>query len=286
MKKNLFSCLLLLLSFTPTLLAQEASTPSAESELLGDNFSLEGALEMFKLSSSLAAFEARLNDESNSVNNLDLNADGEVDYIRVIDNVSTDGKDHAIVLQVPVNEAESQDIAVIAIEKVAEEDAVLQIIGDELLYGTDHLVEPFATAEEMEGRGPSATLALRRIRVNVWAWGPVRLIYGPRYVPYVSPWRWRVYPPAWRPWRPVSVTVFRPRVVRYRSPYRVTTTRRVVRAHRLYTPQRRTSTVVVSRRTVRTGSGVRKTTRVRTQRNGRVKTGQRTTVKRRRRGGG
>ena len=284
MKTNLLIGLLLSLSFGTTVVAQQVEAPTVEEEMLGEHFSLEGALEMFKTSQSLEEFEAKINNEDNSVNNLDLNEDGEVDYIRVIDNISEDGKDHAIVLQVPVNEDESQDIAVIAIEKVGDEDAALQIIGDELLYGADHIVEPYETEGEMEGNGPAATMEFRVIRVNVWGWAPVRFIYGPTYVRYVSPWRWRVYPRAWRPWRPVSVTVFRPRVVRYRSPYRVTTTRRVVRAHSVYTPRRRTSTVVVSRRTVRTGRGVRTNTRVRATRNGRTKTARRTTVRRKRGG--
>lgn len=284
MKNLLFICFVLSMSLSTTMVAQELDGSDAGNGILGDNFSLEGALEMFKTSASLEEFEAKLNDESNSINNLDLNEDGDVDYIRVIDNVDDDGIGHAIALQVPVNEEESQDIAVIAIEKVAEEDAVLQIIGDELLYGEDHIVEPFDAEGEMEGRGPTATMTFRAVRINVWSWGLVRFIYGPRYMPYVSPYRWNVYPRAWRPWRPVSVVTFRPRVVRYRRPYRVTTTRRVVRAHSIYTPRRKSSTVVVSRRTVRTRNGVRTNTRVRTNRNGRVRAGSRTTVRRRRGG--
>ena len=282
MRKFLFICFLM--SFTAAAVAQ-APESTASDETLGDHFSLEGALEMFKTSESLEEFEAKINDENNSVNNLDLNEDGDVDYIRVIDNIGEDGVGHAIVLQVPISEDESQDIAVIAVEKVGEEDAVLQIIGDELLYGEDHIVEPFEGEGEMEGKGPTATVDFRIVRVNVWSWGLVRFIYGPTYVRYVSPWRWRVYPRAWRPWRPVSVTVFRPRVVRYRRPYRVTTTRRVVRAHNVYKPRRRTSNVVVSRRTVRTNRGVKSTTRVRTNRAGRTQTARRTTVRRSRRGG-
>ncbi|MBL0110193.1 MAG: hypothetical protein IPP42_04700 [Saprospiraceae bacterium] len=59
-----------------------------------------------------------LNQDDNHVNNLDLNDDGEVDYIRVIDNM--DGDAHALVLQVVVSATENQDIAVIEIEKAAK----------------------------------------------------------------------------------------------------------------------------------------------------------------------
>lgn len=56
-----------------------------------------------------------INSEDNHVNNLDLNADGDIDYIKVID--KSDGDVHAFVLQVIVSETENQDIAVIEMEK-------------------------------------------------------------------------------------------------------------------------------------------------------------------------
>ena len=92
--------------------------------LPGDGFSLEAALDLFKKAGSLEEFEKMLNTESNNINNLDLNEDGEIDYIRVIDNM--DGDVHAIVLQVPVSETESQDIAVIEIEKTGNETALIR----------------------------------------------------------------------------------------------------------------------------------------------------------------
>ena len=83
--------------------------------LPGDNFSLQGALEMFKQSKTPEDFEKKLNTKDNYVNNLDLNQDGKIDYIRVID--KTKGDAHALVLRVAVNKSESQDVAVIGIEK-------------------------------------------------------------------------------------------------------------------------------------------------------------------------
>ena len=51
----------------------------------GDDFSLEGALAMFKKANSLEEFEKLLNEENNHVNNLDLNNDDDIDYIVVED---------------------------------------------------------------------------------------------------------------------------------------------------------------------------------------------------------
>ena len=243
---NLF-CLIFAVLFSFSLNAKD--TVSADSTgYPGDGFSLEGALELFKESKSLEDFEKKLNSEDNYVNNLDLNEDGDVDYVRVIDNM--DDKAHAITLQVPLNDKESQDVAVIGIQEEGKENAVLQIIGDADVYGEETLVEPFEEEAKSDGKGgPSANARIARIVVNVYFWPCVRFIYHPTYVVYVSPWRWHYYPSYWRPWRPHPWRVCHTYRVRYHRHYHVTHTHRVTRAHRVYTPHRRTSTVVRTRTT-------------------------------------
>ncbi|NNE26349.1 MAG: hypothetical protein HKN09_05860 [Saprospiraceae bacterium] len=228
----------------------------------GDNFSLEGALELFKKAESLEDFEKQLNTEKNYVNNLDLNQDGKIDYVIVNDNLESDA--HAIVLQVAVNKDETQDIAVIGIEKTGNEEAVLQIVGDEDVYGTQTIVEPYDIEGQSNGSGPNADMAFSRIVVNVWFWPSVRYIYRPSYRVWVSPYRWGYYPRWWSPWRPLSWGVYRPHVVRYRTGlgFHRVNTHRVVRAHKVYTPKRKTSTTVVKRTTVtRKKVGVNKNTK-------------------------
>jgi hypothetical protein len=246
--------------------------------LAGDHFSLEGAIELFKKANSPEEFEKLLNHEDSKVNNLDLNEDGEIDYIRVIDNLQ--GDVHAIVLQVPVNDKESQDIAVIEIEKQGEESAMLQIVGDEDLYGEQLIVEPF---EEEKGKGnrekgPAMSPGKIRIVVNVWGWPSVRYVYRPGYTVWVSPWRWAVYPTWWRPWRPHPYRRFFGWTRPYHTHCHVVTTHRVVRAHAVYRPHRthskvvhtRTTTVVAKRGPKGTTVGKRTTTTTR-GRNGHVK---------------
>ena len=208
-------------------------------------------------------FEKALNKENNKINNLDLNEDGDIDYIRVIDHV--DGDVHAIVLQVPISEEESQDLAVIEIEKTGAENAILQIIGDEEVFGKSKIVEPFEVeGDDSEGRGPDEVVAFKRIVVNVWLWPSVRFVYGPRYRAWVSPFGWRVYPRWWRPWRPRPFSAFYVGLRPYRTNFRVVSTHRVVRAHNVYVPRRRTSTTVVRKTTVvrtsKGGAAVRRTT--------------------------
>lgn len=269
----------------------KAETLADSTGLPGDHFSLEGALELFKEAASPEEFEQLLNQEDKNVNNLDLNEDGEVDYIRVVDYM--EGEVHAIVLQVPVNDAESQDIAVIEIEKTGDETALLQIIGDEDIYPENTYVEPFEEGAEPGGKGgPNPDYVTRGLVVNVWVWPSVRFIYRPSYRPWVSPWRWRSYPRWWSPWRPRTWRVHYNACSLYRPRYRAVTTHRVTHARRIYTPRRASSVVVRTRTTTirrnNAGAARVKTTRTNTavrSKNGNKVAGQKkTTVTRTNRG--
>lgn len=231
----------------------EANTADSTG-LPGDHFSLHGALDLFKSSSSLEDFEKKLNIEDNAVNNLDLNGDGDIDYIRVIDNKKDSA--HAIVLQVPVNETESQDVAVIELEKNGNQSAIVQIIGDEELYGDNNIVEPFEEKEGVEDtkgkKGPSAPSFMPPIRVvvNVWMWPCVKFVYAPAYVVWVSPWKWHKYPMWWKPWRPHPWRWHHNHCMHYHAFYHPVKTHRVITAHKVYSPHRKTSVVVKNRHKV------------------------------------
>lgn len=232
-----------------------ASAIDADSTgLPGDNFSLQGAIEMFKKAGSPEEFEKLINTQSNNVNNLDLDGDGETDYVRVIDKMDKDV--HAFILQVAVSDKENQDIAVIELEKTGDASALLQIIGDEDIYGEEIIIEASDGSgvdddEDNDGQrknGPSFYEDYSpAVVVNVWMWPSVQFVYRPAYRPWVSPWRWRHYPTWWRPWRPAAWHVFHPLTIRYHPFCRVTRTHRVVVARRVYTPYRSTSVIVRTR---------------------------------------
>ena len=224
--------------FSVSLIAQE------ETGMPGDHFSLEGALDLFKKASSIEEYEELLNKEDNAVNNLDLNQDGDIDFIKVIAHTQEDV--HTITLQAPISQKESQDIAVIAIEKTGSEQATLQIIGDEEIYGEEVIIEPYDLEASSSGNGPSVDFTFARVVVNVWFWPSVRHIYRPIYRPYVSPYYWGYYPRWWRSWRPVSWAVYSPRVRVWNVGFRVTPTIRVTRARNVYVPRRTTSVTVVN----------------------------------------
>lgn len=210
-----------------------------EPEVPGDHFSLEGALELFKRSESPEEFEKLLNSPDSKVNNLDLNADGYIDYIRVVDRY--EGNVHAFILQAVISENESQDVAVIELEKLSNGKAVLQIVGNEDIYGVETIIEPTREVRTYAGARSTRTV------VNVWAWPSVQFVYGPYYRGWISPWHWHYHPVWWSPWRPITYvhyyTYWRP----YRHYYDYCPTRRIVYAQHIYHPHRRSSVIVHDR---------------------------------------
>jgi hypothetical protein len=210
-------------------------------EVPGDYFSLEGALELFKKAQSPEEFERLLNSPNSKVNNLDLNGDGEIDYIRVIDR--NEGNVHAFILQAVLSNRESQDVAVIELEKLANGKAVLQIIGDEDVYGIETIIEP--TSEVRTYAGTTTSRAV----VNVWAWPSVQYVYSPYYEVWVSPWHWFFRPVWWISWSPIGYYDYYSYWSPYRSYYTPYHTHRVVYAQTIYRPYRTCSPVYYSRHT-------------------------------------
>lgn len=282
--KNLIYIFILMLSAVPGF--SQAETDVDSTGLPGDQFSLEGALDMFRLASSPEEFEKLLNMQEKHVHNLDLNGDGEVDYIRV--NAVMDGNTHIFVLQVPVSKNDNQDIAVIQVEKTADDKAVAQIVGDADIFGEETIVEPSEGMEQQmdgQGKGPNHNHSIGQVLVvNVWSWPCVKFIYAPAYRPWISPWYFGYYPRGWKPWRPLGWAVWRPfRARTFYPAYRVTTVHRAVRARSIYKPMRVTSKSVYKRhafsherykvsrtkttvKTSRGGKVTKKTTTVKTQR--------------------
>lgn len=199
-------------------LAQEEVTDVTPLTEAADGLDLQAVCELFKESEDLEKFEHSLNDPDTGINNLDLDENGDVDYIRVIEEVAEDT--HLIVLQVPIAENEFQDVAAIEIEKTEDDAVNLQVHGNEVIYGPDYYVYPAAA------------------RVNTW---PIILrIYRPTYRPYRSPYRFGYYPPWWRLRPQARVNVYRTRIapLRGRSAYRVARVTRIRTIHRVrYRPR-------------------------------------------------
>ncbi|MCB9014695.1 MAG: hypothetical protein H6541_02790 [Lentimicrobiaceae bacterium] len=170
--------------------------------LPGDNLNLYAVMKLFQESETLEGFERSLNAEDSRINNLDLNGNNLIDYIKVIDYV--DGGTHTIVLQVAINERENQDVAVFTVYKDKRDQVHIQLVGDEYLYGKDYIIEPNDGYAETPNPGytGNTTVVTRTTYVEVRTWPVVRYIYTPTYVVWRSPWYWNYYPTYWNPWRP------------------------------------------------------------------------------------
>lgn len=197
------SILAVLVSFATTVFSQDY--PEEYLGLPGDNLNLYAVMKLFQESETLEGFERGLNDESNRINNLDLNGDNLIDYITVTDYI--DGSVHTIVLRVPLDRNESQDVAVFTVEKFRNGSVEIQLIGDEALYGKNYIIEPIYDETPNPGyMGNRANVTnvtiVRTTPYQVATWPVVRFIYMPNYVVWRSSWYWGYYPPVWRPWRP------------------------------------------------------------------------------------
>lgn len=183
--------------------------------LPGDGLDLYAVLNLFQKSKTIEDFEKSLNTEKTGIVNLDLNNDGKVDYINVV--TEKDGDDFLFILQDPISEKETQDVAVISVSKDKEGKVSMQIIGDKDLYGKDYVVEPRTEPTESvtanpaySGDDPVTVNVEATTEVIVVQSAPVvQYVYSPAYVPYYPPYYYGYYPPYWRPIAIISIGIYR-----------------------------------------------------------------------------
>lgn len=93
----------------------------------------------FAESNSVREFEQILNSSRYMINNLDLNRDGWIDYIRVIE--TSRGYYHTLLLQACVAPGMFQDVATLVAER-RPDVLYVEVIGDRYLYGYNYIVRP------------------------------------------------------------------------------------------------------------------------------------------------
>ena len=247
--------LLLLVSYCLASAQEDVMIVAPISEA-AEGLDLKAVSELFKDSESLEEFEQALNDSGVGINNLDLDENGEVDFIRVVEEVADDT--HVIILQVPLAENEFQDVATIEVEKTDDDGYDMQVHGNDVIYGVDYYMAPSY--------------------VHIHTWPIITWIYRPVYRPYRSRFYFGFYPRWWRPHRPVTFNVHRTHTVRFtrRPTFSVTRVSRVKSVTKInYKP--RSSTLVKKKTKVSHTSagtkGVKKVTKTTTSR------GKATTVK-------
>jgi hypothetical protein len=201
MKKSIYTAILSLLIVAGSTAAAQAKKDNYLG-LPGDNFNLYATMELFQESETLEDFERRLNDENSMINNLDLNGDGLVDYIMVMD--YEDGNVHTIVLRAALDRDETQDVAVFTVERFRNGAVQIQLVGDEALYGRNYIIEPIYAETPNPGyTGPGGNVVVGSVTTyEVAAWPVIQFIYRPAYVSWRSSWYFGYYPNYWNPWRP------------------------------------------------------------------------------------
>jgi|KBSMisStaDraftv2_1062788.scaffolds.fasta_scaffold10603_6 hypothetical protein len=200
MKKIFLLCLsAAMFLFNQTVFSQEKGDTTALLGLPGDNLDLYAVLTLFQKSKTIEAFEKSLNDEQTKINNLDLNLDKKVDFIKVV--TKKDGDAYTFVLQVDVTKTETQDVAVIYLNKDKDKKISLQMVGDPDLYGKDYVIEPKGNSPvtpnpAYTGADPvTVTVPASTTTVVVEQAPIVQYVYSPAYVPYVPPYYYGYYPP-------------------------------------------------------------------------------------------
>ena len=187
MKRVLF--LLLAIGFSLMLpissYADETVTVTATSSDISENLDLKTVATLFGQAKDLEQFEQLLNNPDSAFSNLDLNGDGEVDYLRVIE--TADNNRHLVVIQAVLAKDIYQDVASIFVEKDNTTQSVtIQVIGDEYIYGTNYIIEP---------------VYIHRPLIYDWFWGT-------SWVCWHSPYYWGYYPHWWRPYYCVDPFVY------------------------------------------------------------------------------
>ncbi len=177
MKKLL--ALLFISAFTIGVVSsQDITTVEAKSTDISENLDLEAVASIFGEAEDLEDFEKKLNDPELQISNLDLNEDGEVDYIRVTE--ASKDNTHVVTLQATIGKDLYQDVAIISVEKDDKGETQVQVVGDVYMYGPDYIIQPVYVHPPV---------------IWVWFWGPL-------YSPWHSPYYWGYYPPYYRPWTP------------------------------------------------------------------------------------
>lgn len=100
---------------------------------------LQAVAAAFAEARSVQEFENLLNSSRYMISNLDLNGDGYIDYLRVLE--TRQGYYHALLIQACVAPSLFQDVATLVAERRSNA-LYVEVIGDPYLYGPNYIVRP------------------------------------------------------------------------------------------------------------------------------------------------
>src|ERR1035437_1021006 len=184
MKTKVASLLVVILIATTQLMAQGKITVEAQNNDISNNLDLKAVATVFGESANLEEFEKKLNDYDSQISNLDLNNDGQVDYLRVIE--KNNNGVHVVEIQAVLDKDVYQDVASIIVEKDQDNNPTVQVIGDPYLYGDNYIIEP------------------------AYAYTPsiFSFFWGENYYSWNSPYYWGYYPNYYHHRRPYGINEY------------------------------------------------------------------------------
>lgn len=196
MKTQLLIIALITAVFGSQIQGQNRTIVNAMNSEISDNLDLRIVASVFGDSRNLEDFERSLNDPKLQISNLDLNYDGQVDYLRVIEAIEK--RTHIIIIQSVQNSDLYQDVATIEIEKYWNNKVHIQVVGNSYFYGPNYIYEPIYFYTPI-------------IYSNFWI---------SNYRPYLSNWHWNYYPSYYYTWNTYPVFRYQNNVTICLSSYR------------------------------------------------------------------
>ena len=100
---------------------------------------LQAVAAAFAQANSVEEFEMILNSSSYIISNLDLNRDGYIDYLRVLETL--EGHTHVLLIQAVLAANIYQDVATLVVE-MGYATPYVQVIGAPYIYGANYIIEP------------------------------------------------------------------------------------------------------------------------------------------------
>ncbi|MDA3880916.1 MAG: hypothetical protein PF436_11050 [Prolixibacteraceae bacterium] len=184
MRNLITSVLILVIAGVGHLQAQQVVTVNAVNYDISDNLNLESVAYIFGESKDLSDFERKLNDPELQISNLDLNLDGYIDYLRVLE--ARQGNISVVTIQSVLGRDIYQDVATIDVEVKNKRKVYVQVVGNEFIYGRNYIIEPIYVHR------PVIYTYFWHPRQKVWM-SPYHWGYYPRYYSYHSPRSVHIY---------------------------------------------------------------------------------------------
>lgn len=187
-----YSATLLVIAFAALFTQQASARISVNvSYNFREYLDLQAVATAFSRSDDIREFEYRLNDTRNPISNLDLNNDGYIDYLSV--EQYSERYEHVIQVNAVLGRNYLQNVATIYVGRDRYNDEYIQIVGNEVIYGYNYIIEP---------------VFRRRPVIVRWLWN----WNSPRYV---SPYYWGYYPTHYRVKHIIALPAYHNHVKRY-----------------------------------------------------------------------